>query len=412
MGGKPQKVVVETGSDFAANKGDESYFAAMVDLFAEHLPGVEIVKFDGRPEMIQDRYGVRAIYSGGSPWRRLKSLPAALKAIATCDAYAFGGGQLILDEHGFISVPYRMHRPMLARLFRKPVMCYAVGAGPLTGRLTRWLAKVCLKRFTLLTLRDRTSVELIRDIGVRDKEIVQTVDAAVALESVGRERAEQLLAAEGVRTERPILTYLAFGPAYRCGKSAVPLIFRRNRAARDAEGQQKYDRHVGILGTALRRMADEAGAFVLLVGPDPSESHGGDLAMARDVRQAMGETEHAHVVEGDYAPKELKAILGLAELAIGSRMHGLILSSGEDVPPVGICFNDKTRSWAEIIDQPDHFIDEDKITDTEQLYGLFRSAWDQRETLREQVAARRQELCEEVVENVRRLGKLLESRRK
>lgn len=408
---KPQKVVVETGSDFAANKGDEAYFAAMVDLFAEHLPGVEIVKFDGAPDKIAARYGVRSIYSGGKPWRRLKSLPAALKAIATCDAYVFGGGQIILDEYGFISVPYRMHRPMLARLLGKPVMCYAVGAGPLTGRFCRWLAKVCLKRFTLLTLRDRVSVELIRDIGVRSKEIIQTVDAAVALVSAGPERAREILAGEGVATDRPILAFLPFGPAYRCGKSAVPLIFRRARATRDEEGQRKYNRHVALVAEALRRMAEEAGAFVLLVAPDRSESHGGDLAMARDVRAAMGDTAHAHVVEGDYAPKELKAILGLAELAVGSRMHGLILAAGEGVPQVGICFNDKTRSWAEIMHLQRYVIDEDQVTDADELYALLRGAWDERAELREHVAARRKELCDEVVANVKRLGELLEARR-
>ncbi|NQT51993.1 polysaccharide pyruvyl transferase family protein [bacterium] len=407
----PQKIVVETGSDFAANKGDEAYFAAMVDLFAEHLPGVEVVKFDGRPEMIQERYGVRGIYSGGRPWRRLKSLPAALKAIATCDAYVFGGGQILLDEYGFISIPYRMHRPMLARLFRRPVMCFAVGAGPLTGRFCRWLAKVCLKRFSVVTVRDHVSVELLRDIGLK-REVIQTVDSAVALKSAGPERAREILASEGVKTERPIFAFLPFGPAYRVGKSAVPLIFRRNRASRDAEGQAKYDRHVGIVAATLNRLIEDAGVHVLLAGPDPSESHGGDLAMARDIRAAMGDTEHAHVLETDCSPKELKAVLGLCEFAVGSRMHGLILSAGEGVPHLGICFNDKTRGWARIMQLERCFIDEDQVADAEQLYGLIRGAWDERAALREHVVARRAELCAEVVVNVKRLGALLEARRK
>ena len=411
MDEKPQKVVVETGSDFAANTGDEAYFAAMVDLFAEHLPGVEIVKFDGRPEAIAERYGVRAVYSGGKPWRRLRALWPTLREIATCDAYVFGGGQIVIDEHGLVSVPYRMARPMLASLLRRPVMSYAVGVGPLTGGLGRWLTKVCLRRFTLVTVRDRVSEELVRSVGFTG-EIVRTIDAAVALESAGAHRARAILDAEGVATDRPILACLPWGPAYRCGKSLVPVILRRKRAARDAEGQRKYDRHVAIVAEALRRMVQEAGAYVLFVPPDPTEAHGGDLAMARDLHAALAAPEHSGVVEGDYSPKELKALLGQAELAVGSRMHGLILATGEAVPLVGICFSDKIRCWGEIVGQERFFIDEGQIASAEQLHRLIRGAWDARAALREQMAARRRELCDEVVANVKRLGRLLEARRR
>ena len=66
----------------------------------------------------------------------------------------------------------------------------------------------------------------------------------------------------------------------------------------------------------------------------------------------------------------------------------------------------------EIVGQERFFIDEDRIESADQLHGLIRRAWDERAALREQMAARRRELCEEVVANVKRLGRLLEARRR
>jgi len=119
-----------------------------------------------------------------------------------------------------------------------------------------------------------------------------------------------------------------------------------------------------------------------------------------------------HVLEGDYAPKEIKAILGEAELVAGSRMHGLIMATGEGVPQVGVCFNDKLRGWGEIVRQQRFFVEADELVEADQLLGLLRQAWAERAALRAQVAARGAELCREAAANARRLRALLEARRK
>jgi len=406
MSRRSAKVVVETGSDFGANKGDEAYFAAMVDLFAEMLPEVEIVKFDGRPEMIRERYGVRAVYSGGNPKRRLKALWPTVREIATADAYCWGGGQILLDEHGFISVPYRLSRPMFARLLGKPVMSYAVGVGPLTGRFCRWLARWCLDRFTLVTVRDDLSVRILRGCGVR-RPIVRTVDAAIALRPADPARAEEILRAEGVPPGRPIVTYLPWGPAYRVQKSLLPVIFRKGQAVRDERRRRLYERHCRVVGEALRRFAEATGAFVLFVPPDPFSAHGGDGIMARDIAARMGAPDDGAVITGEYSPKELKALLGRAELAVGSRMHGLILSAGEGVPIVAVCFNDKTRDFCRIMGQERWMIEESEVTGPDAFLRFLLGAWSERGRLRREVSARRDELVREVRANVERLGRLL-----
>ena len=279
---KSKKILIETGSDFGANKGDEAYFAAMVDLFREHIPGIEIVKFEGRPEEIGTRYNIKTIYSGGKLKRRLKTIWKSLREIATTNGYVWGGGQLLLDEHGFISVPYRLSRPLLARIFRRPVMSYAVGVGPLTGHFSRWISKMCLKKFSIITVRDAVSEKILRDCGVTAP-IIQTIDAALVLESAGKLRAKEILNSEGIPTDKPLLTYLPWGPAFKRTKSVMPVIFRKGKAIRDEKGKAMYDRHVRLVGEALKMVSASTGATVLFIPTDPHSSHGGDLVMATDI---------------------------------------------------------------------------------------------------------------------------------
>ena len=129
--------------------------------------------------------------------------------------------------------------------------------------------------------------------------------------------------------------------------------------------------------------------------------------MAQDIAARMQAPGDSHVITGDYSPKELKALLGRAHLAIGSRMHGLILSAGEGVPILAICFNDKTRDFCRTLGQERWMIEESEVTDPEGLSAFILEAWANREALRRGVTARRDELRREVRANVERLGALL-----
>lgn len=402
------RLAVETGADFSENVGDEAYFASMADLFRERFgEDVEITKFANRPEFIARRYGVKAVYSGSDPLRGLRGLWQTFRAIASCDAYVWGGGQMPNDAHGIHSPPYRFVRPMLAKLLGKPVISYAIGAGPLTMSVSRQIVRRCMSRYDVVTVRDPYSVALLKEIGV-SRPIHETLDAAIILKAASQARVREILAAENVPQDRPLLVYVPWGPAYRCHRGWVPVIFRRRRS-REEKGPG-YAVHVRSVAAALDSMIERHGVSVLMVAMDCSVGHGSDDQVGRDIVAAMRARDQAVILKGEYSPKEVKGITGAAALVAGSRMHGLILATGESVPTCGVCFTEKIRQFARLTGQDHHYIDVDEANTGDRLFRTLEAAYLDRHASSERIRAWLPEARATIVANVERLARLVETR--
>jgi len=95
---KQIRILIESGHERNRNAGDEAYFAAMVTLFRKHLGGIELTTFSDRPHRDRERYGIRAVYSGGSLVKSFLSVGKIIGAIRTCDIYLWGAGQILRDD--------------------------------------------------------------------------------------------------------------------------------------------------------------------------------------------------------------------------------------------------------------------------------------------------------------------------
>lgn len=404
-----KKIVIEGGGDFSHNVGDEAYIASMISMFRDSFKNLEITKFAGYPEEIEQRYGIKAIYSGSNPMLRLKSLWPTFKAIVNANLYVWGGGHIILDSYGIHSIVYRLTRPCFAKLLGKPVIAYAVGAGPLDSQLARFIARICLNKFDIITVRDKFSEDLLRSIGVNKPSIHVTIDPAIALASATPERAIQILHDEGVSVNStPLIAILPWGPSFHNKRSLMPMIFRKKNDIMLSEHRAEYDDHLSVVASACDYMVKKFGAHMVVIPIDISKSgHGGDSKVGKDIISKMKNKKNATLIEGNYSPKEIKAVLGRMELAIGSRMHGLILASGAGVPLIGINFTQKIRSFAEIIGQERYFVNVEDITTVDKLTSLIDSLYKNRAQVKGEIKIRVKELRQQAKLNVKLLAQLL-----
>lgn len=404
-----KRIVIEGGGDFSHNRGDEAYIASMISMFRDSFKNLEITKFAGHPEEIEQRYGIKAIYSGSNPVRRLKSLWPTFKAIVNADLYVWGGGHIILDSYGIHSIIYRLSRPCFAKLIGKPVIAYAVGAGPLDGRLARFISRICLNKFDIITVRDKFAEDLLRNIGVNNSPIHVTVDPAIALAPATTKRAIQILHDEGVPVgSSPLIAILPWGPSFREKRSLVPMIFRKKNENVLSERRAEYDNHLSVMASACDYMVKKFGAHLVVIPIDISKpGHGGDSKVGKEIISKMKNKNNVTLIEENYSPKEIKAVLGRMELAIGSRMHGLILVSGEGVPLIGINFTQKIRSFAEIIGQEKYFVNVEDVTTVDNLTSLIDSLWKNRAQIKEEIKMRVKELEQKAKLNVKLLAQLL-----
>lgn len=406
-----KKIVIESGDDFNLNIGDESYFAAMVSLFREYLDDVQIIKFSHSPEKTMQRYGVKAVYSGESFLKQLRSLPTTLKTIKECDLYILGGGQIICDPTVLLAIIRRLTRSFLAKqLFQKPVMSYALGVGPLNRKISRLLTRYVLNKFDVITVRDIASKELLKEIGVK-KTIFITPDPALALVPVDVDRVKQIFVREGLNIEGTLVAIAPYGPAFHRKLSIFSAKYQVKHDIWPKGGKEKYENYTTEMAKTCDYIIDKYNASIIFVSMDASKWHGGDDKIGTEITSKMINEEHAKVIGTQYSPSEMTGILSKMSLVIGSRLHSVILATLVNVPVIGIIFEQKTKSFMELIGQGKYIMGADKIN-TEDLIPIVDSVWQNKEQIKKYLEIKLKELEKDVRSNVTFVAKLLSIREK
>jgi len=406
-------ILSESGHERNRNAGDEAYFAAMVDLFRKQFDNVTIMAFSDRPGHDRRRYGVEAVYSGGTIGKTLSSLGEVWRAISACDVYVWGAGQILRDDTHVLAPAYRLWRPMLAQLLGKPVMAYAVGIGPLETRKARLLARLVLKHFDLVTYRDHATGVILQAVGIRGPQVIPTVDPAFALRPASKKAVDELLGQLGFDPERhpPLMGVAAYGPAYR-GKfrglrSLLPASLQARRNIWSPGAKEKYDYHVRLLAKAYDHMAEAHGLNLIFVVQDAS-GQGLDERITDDVISSMRYADSTVCLMADeHSPALLKGLMGRMEMVSGGRMHSLILASGQHTPIQATCYEEKIKAFGTVIGLEQHFIDVYSICDPAPLIVSLERVWRERRQIRCLLKERMKGLQSIVDENTKRLERLV-----
>jgi polysaccharide pyruvyl transferase WcaK-like protein len=79
-----------------------------------------------------------------------------------------------------------------------------------------------------------------------------------------------------------------------------------------------------------------------------------DRVPAEKVVSRLGkERERVALVRTQFAPRDMKAILGLMDLVVGVRLHSLILASSMNVPTISIGYSSKIRAFVKLLGRED-----------------------------------------------------------
>lgn len=87
--------------------------------------------------------------------------------ISKCDVLISGGGSLLQDVTSMKSLLYYLFVINIALFFKKEVIIFAQGIGPINNKLGAFLAKNTLKKCSLVTVRDEKSLFLLRGWGIK-----------------------------------------------------------------------------------------------------------------------------------------------------------------------------------------------------------------------------------------------------
>lgn len=287
--------VVVSGYVGFGNGGDEAMLAGLLAALRAEEPGIEVSVLSGDPRSTEAAHGVRAIGR--------TSIRAIGQELRRSDGLISGGGSLLQDVTSARPVAYYAGIMGMARLAGRPYVVHAQGLGPLRRAANRALAAAALRGAAHVSLRDRASIALARDIGVR-RETDLAPDPALALRTTAVERGDAIVVA--VRSWRGRLDHLE------------PI----RRALDDLASAHP------IRALPMQLPTDREAASTVIAG------------VAR-----------AEVVE---APSidALLSVIGSAHAVIGMRLHALVLAAAAGVPAVAISYDPKVDAFAEQAGQP------------------------------------------------------------
>ena len=294
------------------NIGDESILTAIISGINDTVENADIVVLSKKPELTSHKHNVKQIDR--------KNIFKIISEIKNCQLLISGGGGLLQDVTSSKSILYYLAIMGIGKIFKKKVMIYSQGMGPINKPLNRKLTKYILNKVDFITLRDEKSRKFLKEINVNNKNINVTADPVIGIIKSDLSLGHKILKDAGLEdNEKPI----------------VGLSIR---------GRNKDNKLVNMIARVCDRIIDEFGVNIVFIPFHQGE----DIKIIEDIkvemnREAIGLTEHG--------VDETLSIIGNLDLLVGVRLHSLIFGDIMNVPMIAISYDPKIDNFMNYLDQ-------------------------------------------------------------
>lgn len=318
------------------NAGDEAVLRAIIGELRAIDPDLPLWVMTRKPKEVRKQYRTGAVYTF--------NVPGFCRRMAGSKLYVNGGGSLIQDVSSRRSLWFYLFTLSAAKRLGCRVMMYGCGIGPVSSPDgQKRTGKVLNRSVDAITLRDRDSVDTLKQLGVSRPEIVLAADPALTLPAAPRETADALLAAAGLEPERQ--RYL--------GITVRPWQGFEEKAADFAAAADFAWAELGLTPV-----------FIPIVG---------------DIDTGAARTVAAHIRKAPYAilspcssTADTIALFARMDVMLSMRLHALIFAAGHGVPLVGAVYDPKVSAFLDELGQDLH-IPFDQVS-ADKLIALLRAA--------------------------------------
>ncbi len=315
------------------NCGDEATLQAMTVNIRDMAGDVRITALSYKPELTKTEYNIESV-------QRFNAMQV-FKAIRQSDIILSGGGTLLQDGTSTRSLLYYLSIIKIAKIFRKRVMLYANGIGPVNGKINRRLIKYVVNGVDFITLRESMSAKDLEEIGVKKPEIHITADPAFTLKPAGDERIFKIFLDEGIPLDKKIVGV----------------------SVRNWNGSYGKDYIEKIAGVCDRLAKD--GKTVLLIPMQFSK----DISVSDKLMDIM--KEKSYILKKEYTPTEILGIIGKVDVILSMRLHTLIFAGVKRIPMAGIIYDPKVEYYLDVLDMPSGGDIRTENIDENKLYGCI-----------------------------------------
>lgn len=276
------------------NLGDDAMLEGFLTELRQTAPDIGVTVLSGSPHTFRRRFGVSCVHR--------KNPIGILVAMLRSDWFLCGGGSLMQNQTGRLSLFYYMTLLYLSRLLGCRTVLYAAGIGPLIGNG----AIAAVKRLPLVcdrvSLREEASYLLLCRLGVDRAKLFVGADPALLMPLPPPGRGEAILTFCGISHTKRFLGVIL-------------------RGGRDGKGQRS------TVLDAVRMICRRHGTVPLFLVFD----------CYRDTEASRAATDLA----GGYVvplreTSDAAAILRLCRAAVSMRLHASVLATAVGLPCVGV----------------------------------------------------------------------------
>jgi len=262
--------------------------------------------------------------------QELRHLRAARRLVQGVDLVVVAGGGQIDDMWGGTwGHPYALFKwASLARQAGRPLVVASVGFGTLRAPLSRWFARRALRVARYRSFRDEGSLRRMQQAGLAHEDPVLP-DLAFGLD-------RRNLIARAQQSRVPGL--VCVGPMVFLDPATWPI--------KDQAGHEAYLDRLASLAVGLV----EAGRKVALISSDGPDRR--TVAAVYDrisARVSPADLGRVSVPQTDSVDRFLVAVAG-ADVFVGSRLHGLLLSLLAGTPVLALAYDRKVDALMHAMD--------------------------------------------------------------
>jgi len=373
------KVILIAGYYGFENVGDEAILSAILSDFRRQRKNLDFIVISSNPERTQAEHGVRAVY-----WQNVNAL---LDAARECDLVVLGGGGIFQDYWG---VPKNVHLTkyhwgisyyssvaMLANLFKKPLMIYSVGIGPLLTEDGKEWTRLTFELADAATVRDPESLALLKSLGVSAKKVQVKPDPGLSLIPKAKDASDIFTSAGVDLRELPVL-----------GVCLRNWTFGENSTAWKQELAAALDHFLGTYNVQV----------VFIPFQIVEHELENDHAVALEVMDLMAVKERVHAIPVAHPPDVTAGLISRCRALVGMRLHSLVFASGAGVPAVALAYDPKVHNFMRSLGQSAYVQDLQTMT-SDGLTSTLTDMWKQRTQIRAALVERAAQIRQQAHEN-------------
>lgn len=307
------KKIVLSGYYGFDNLGDEAVLESILNNVRQELGELHITVLSANPAATRRLYDVHAV-------RRVSPV-GVLKSLWDCDVLISGGGSLLQDVTGRLSIFYYLSLIAMGKLMGKKVMIYSQGIGPIRKPFNRFITKHILSRVDAITVREPNSRADLIGIGIAPERIIITADPVISLSP---------------QNDPALLDWLRACKGFIPGAPLIGLAFR---------GQDMAFGAAEKLVKVISQLREERHANILLI---PYYSEQDEMVLDSLEKLAEGLVIPVRRV---LCVDEMLSLTAQLDVLVGTRLHSLIVSAICGTPMIAVSYDPKIEYFMETIER-------------------------------------------------------------